>query len=111
MIVGTCSLCGGAVQVPDVWMGIIPPVPTCLSCGATRADRHGPVIPMTPSMPPTISGPGFRYVYVGREPTTYHVPSVFVDRVEKSTSEWVCVPGPYAGTVAPVVPTPTEPKS
>ena len=44
--VGTCSLCGGPVQVPGgVWMSVIPPTPTCASCGAVAA-QHGPVIPM-----------------------------------------------------------------
>lgn len=43
--IGTCSLCGGAVTVPMVWMGVIPPTPTCSSCGAHRAS-HGPVIEM-----------------------------------------------------------------
>lgn len=45
--VGTCSICGGPVRVPAVWMGIIPPEPTCASCGAVKAD-HGPVIQMKP---------------------------------------------------------------
>lgn len=41
--IGTCSLCGGPVTVPSVWMGVVPPTPTCSSCGATA---HGPVIEM-----------------------------------------------------------------
>lgn len=45
-IVGTCSLCGGPVQVPQLWGGIIPPTPTCGHCGAIQANQHGPVIPM-----------------------------------------------------------------
>lgn len=45
--IGTCSLCGGPVQVPTVWMGVVPPVPTCGSCGATKG--HGPVIDMVPA--------------------------------------------------------------
>ena len=49
MIVGTCSICGGAVAVPDVWGGIIPPTPTCTGCGAIAA-THGPVIQMQPPM-------------------------------------------------------------
>lgn len=48
MIIGTCSICTGAVTVPDVWMCIIPPTPTCSSCGAVSAAPHGPVIPMAP---------------------------------------------------------------
>jgi hypothetical protein len=50
--VGTCSLCGGAVMTPVVWMGILPPTPTCSGCGALAAVGHGPVIPMMPA-PPT----------------------------------------------------------
>ena len=46
--VGTCSLCGGRVSVPSFWMSIVPPVPTCESCGATAA-LHGPVMPMQPA--------------------------------------------------------------
>ena len=45
-IIGTCSICGGRVSVPQVWHGIIPPTPTCEACGATAAETHGPVIPM-----------------------------------------------------------------
>lgn len=46
-ILGSCSRCGGAVAVPGVWLGIIPPTPTCNRCGA-RAAQHGPVIEMEP---------------------------------------------------------------
>lgn len=45
-VLGTCSLCGGPVTVPDVWGGILPPVPCCQSCGAVRKQPHGPVIDM-----------------------------------------------------------------
>ena len=45
--VGTCSLCGGPVQVPHVFWSVIPPVPTCADCGAV-ARRCGPVIDMEP---------------------------------------------------------------
>lgn len=48
-IVGSCSLCGGAVTAPTYWHSVIQPVPTCKSCGATKA--VGPVIPMTPRNP------------------------------------------------------------
>lgn len=47
-VIGTCSLCGGPVTVPQVWHGVIPPTPTCADCGAVKADMHGPVIPMRP---------------------------------------------------------------
>lgn len=43
--IGTCSICGGAVTVPDLWGGVIPPTPTCSKCGAEKAG-HGPVIEM-----------------------------------------------------------------
>jgi len=44
--VGTCSCCGGRVTVPDNWLSVIPPVPTCKQCGATPEQPHGAVIPM-----------------------------------------------------------------
>lgn len=46
-VVGSCSLCGGPVTIPTVWMAVIPPVPRCAHCGAVAAS-HGPVIPMRP---------------------------------------------------------------
>ena len=49
---GTCSLCGGRVSIPRVFMGIITRVPTCESCHATAGASHGPVIPMTPAQKP-----------------------------------------------------------
>lgn len=45
-VVGTCSLCGGAVTCPQLWGGIIPPTPHCSQCGAVPANTHGPTIPM-----------------------------------------------------------------
>lgn len=58
-IVGTCSICGGAVTVPTVWAGVIPPTPTCTSCGAIKKQSYGPVIEMTPVLKSTrtIFGP------------------------------------------------------
>jgi hypothetical protein len=47
-VVGTCSLCGGAVTLPYIWMAVIPAVPTCSQCGAVAA-MHGPVMPMQPA--------------------------------------------------------------
>lgn len=44
--IGTCSLCGGAVTVPDPWMGVTPPTPQCSRCHAVPVESHGPVIPM-----------------------------------------------------------------
>lgn len=49
--IGTCSICGGAVTVPSVWLGILPPTPTCSRCGAHAAQNFGPVIPMVPIQP------------------------------------------------------------
>jgi len=46
--IGTCSICGGRVSVPTAWMAIIPPTPTCRSCGAVAAS-HGPIVPMRPA--------------------------------------------------------------
>ncbi len=47
--IGTCSECGGPVQIPEYWMGVNPPVPTCGKCGATLAQPYGPVLPMKPA--------------------------------------------------------------
>lgn len=44
--VGTCGRCGGAVQVPSIWGGLVPPVPVCAQCGAKAQNPYGPVIPM-----------------------------------------------------------------
>jgi hypothetical protein len=44
-ILGKCSKCGGDVKVPSVWMSVVPPVPTCSSCGATKKDSR-PTIEM-----------------------------------------------------------------
>lgn len=54
---GTCSLCGGAVQVPTAFMSINPPVPTCSNCGA-RMKQTGPVIEMEePKRKPKVHKP------------------------------------------------------
>ena len=47
-IVGRCSICGGNVTLPTYFASIIPPVPTCQSCGATAARPELPVVPMEP---------------------------------------------------------------
>ncbi len=52
MIVGTCSICRGPVEVPEYWMGSIRPQERCSRCGATGAPNYGPVIPMTPDQSP-----------------------------------------------------------
>jgi len=41
--IGSCSLCGGDVRLPLVWMGVIPPNAQCSRCGAIE-DKRGPVI-------------------------------------------------------------------
>lgn len=46
--IGTCSICGGRVQIPAIWNGIIPPTATCSACGAVGIDDFGTVIPMRP---------------------------------------------------------------
>lgn len=51
-IIGTCSICKGPVTVPTVWYGLLPPTPTCRSCGAVPAPDHGPVIKMMPRLTP-----------------------------------------------------------
>ena len=50
-IIGTCSICGGPVSVPNISWSVIPPVPRCQNCGATPQVRYGPVIPMQPAPP------------------------------------------------------------
>ncbi len=47
MIIGTCSICGGVVEVPDVWYSVDPAPAICRSCGAVKRD-HGPVVDMIP---------------------------------------------------------------
>lgn len=42
-VIGICIQCGGQVCVPTVWQGTIPPIPTCVLCGAHAANR-GPII-------------------------------------------------------------------
>lgn len=37
--IGRCSKCGGEVEVPNVWGGVIPPTPTCHRCGATKREE------------------------------------------------------------------------
>lgn len=46
--IGVCSLCGGDVVVPEIWMGVHPPKPRCVRCHARpiSAAKAIPVIPM-----------------------------------------------------------------
>lgn len=45
-VVGTCSLCGGAVVMPAIWFATVPPIPTCRNCGATKKKPYGPTVEM-----------------------------------------------------------------
>lgn len=47
--IGTCSSCGGPVQIPAYWGGIMPPTPQCAKCGATPKEPFGRIIPMKPA--------------------------------------------------------------
>lgn len=61
--IGLCSICGGRVVVPDVWLGVDPPRPTCSSCGAKKREdlpviqmeRSSSTIPYVPARLPTIT--------------------------------------------------------
>lgn len=49
-VIGTCSICGGPVTMPNVWWSTgCPPTPRCEWCGAVPQQAHGPVIPMQPA--------------------------------------------------------------
>ena len=41
---GTCSVCGGRVTVPEAWYSTKPPIPRCESCGATVKQPYGPIL-------------------------------------------------------------------
>lgn len=43
---GECSLCGGAVVTPNEWDAPWSPIPTCMSCGATKRHHGTRVIAM-----------------------------------------------------------------
>lgn len=48
-VVGKCSICGGVVSVPTVIWSVVPPVPTCESCGAVMDQTANlPTVPMRP---------------------------------------------------------------
>ena len=45
--IGTCSICGGAVQVPEeITPETTSTVPKCANCGATPESPHGPTLKM-----------------------------------------------------------------
>ena len=54
--IGRCSICGGDVVIPMHWSAVVPPVPTCTSCGATKR-RRLPTVEMEP--PRDVSIPDF----------------------------------------------------
>ncbi len=64
-VVGTCSHCGGKVTLPNVIWSVVPPEPTCETCGAVAQKPQLPVIPMEP--PPKASA---EYVFVQRRGST-----------------------------------------
>ena len=41
--IGTCSICRGPVQVPNM---MVDPIPCCKNCGATPKNPFGPVMEM-----------------------------------------------------------------
>ena len=46
-IIGRCSLCGGVVSMPLVWLGVTRPVARCERCGAVADEAARlPVVPM-----------------------------------------------------------------
>lgn len=47
--IGTCSICGGRVSIPNEWLSVTPPIPTCDGCGAKPVQPHGPIIQMEPA--------------------------------------------------------------
>ncbi len=48
-IIGTCGKCGGPVQIPMVWYGIIPPTPQCAFCHSIPENAFGPRLRMLPN--------------------------------------------------------------
>ena len=47
--IGTCSKCRGPVVLPDVWMGVQPPVPQCQRCHRIPNYPFGPLLEMQES--------------------------------------------------------------
>lgn len=54
VVIGTCSVCGGAVE-QYAYLHIVGPFPPaeCRRCGAKEKQGYGPVIPMTPMAKPS----------------------------------------------------------
>ena len=59
-LIGVCSRCGGGVRLPAVWLGTVPPTPTCEACGAVAGPWDRPALPVIqtfPVQPPTTKWP------------------------------------------------------
>jgi hypothetical protein len=48
-VLGSCSICGGAVTQPSIVWSTVMPEPRCSSCGARPVQASGPVIEMEPA--------------------------------------------------------------
>lgn len=56
-ILGTCSICSGPVCCPLFYWSVVPPVPKCKRCGATKKESYGPVIDMVPQNDKVVQWP------------------------------------------------------
>jgi len=45
-IVGSCSICGGLVTIPNYLHSVTKPIPICQNCGATMKLPEIPMVPM-----------------------------------------------------------------
>lgn len=57
LIIGTCSICGGAVIEDTCFIGPVGPAPRCNTCGAKKRRSYGPIVDMEPCPPPSHSYP------------------------------------------------------
>ncbi len=46
--IGKCSICGGIVSIPSVYMSVNKPIPRCENCGAVEKSIDLPIIEMQP---------------------------------------------------------------
>lgn len=68
-VVGKCGLCGGRVTVPDFWLSVVPPVPSCERCGAAVDDTAFlPTLPMRPKGCPQCGHLGLHFCTGGQPP-------------------------------------------
>lgn len=51
-VIGTCSICGGAVVMPTYYWSTVPPMPQCIRCGGVPRERYGRVIQMEGALSP-----------------------------------------------------------